>query len=153
MCSLINGHGRVFLCFSSLNCLFWIAHGSGQNNYQWQERTWIIMPWVPAESGNFSLHHSVHTGSGAHPASYPVSTRGSFPGGKAAGEWSWPLTATYCRGQRMCGAIPLIPNTPSWRGAQLKHRDIFTTSGIPTFEWATVVSCHNQKCGCVRLKE
>jgi len=27
----------------------------------------------------------VQTGSGAHPASYPVGTSGSFPGGKAAG--------------------------------------------------------------------
>jgi hypothetical protein len=26
----------------------------------------------------------------------------------------------------MRGAIPPLPNTPSWRGAQLKHRDNFT---------------------------
>jgi hypothetical protein len=26
----------------------------------------------------------------------------------------------------MRGAIPSLPNTPSWRGAQLKHRDNFT---------------------------
>jgi hypothetical protein len=39
----------------------------------------------PAGAGNFSLHHRVQNGSGAHPASYPMSTRGSFPGGKAAG--------------------------------------------------------------------
>jgi hypothetical protein len=26
----------------------------------------------------------------------------------------------------MSGAIPPFPNTPSWRGAQLKHRDSFT---------------------------
>jgi hypothetical protein len=26
----------------------------------------------------------------------------------------------------MSGSIPPIPNTPSWRGAQLKHRDNFT---------------------------
>jgi hypothetical protein len=26
----------------------------------------------------------------------------------------------------MRGAIPALPNTPSWRGAQLKHRDKFT---------------------------
>jgi hypothetical protein len=39
----------------------------------------------PAEAGNFSLHHCVQNSSGAHPASYPMSTRGSFPGGKAAG--------------------------------------------------------------------
>jgi hypothetical protein len=36
-------------------------------------------------AGNFSLHHHVQDGSGAHPASYPMGTRGSFPGGKAAG--------------------------------------------------------------------
>jgi hypothetical protein len=39
----------------------------------------------PAGAGNFSLHHRVHTGSGAHPASYPMGTRGSFPGIKAPG--------------------------------------------------------------------
>jgi hypothetical protein len=32
-----------------------------------------------------ALHHRVQTGSGAHPASYPIDTRGSFPEGKAAG--------------------------------------------------------------------
>jgi hypothetical protein len=39
----------------------------------------------PAGAGNFSLHHRVHNGSGAHLASYPMGTGGSFPGGKAAG--------------------------------------------------------------------
>jgi hypothetical protein len=39
----------------------------------------------PAGAGNFSLHHRVQNGSGAHPASYPIGIRGSFPGGKAAG--------------------------------------------------------------------
>jgi hypothetical protein len=39
----------------------------------------------PAGAGNFPLHHHVQNGSGAHPASYPMSTRGSFPVGKAAG--------------------------------------------------------------------
>jgi hypothetical protein len=41
---------------------------------------------VPAGAGNFSLHHSVQNGSGAHPASYPMVKRGSFPGEKAVGE-------------------------------------------------------------------
>jgi hypothetical protein len=54
----------------------------------------ILDSIVPAEVGNFSLHHRVHNGSGAHPASYPMGTRGSFPGGKAAGAWSWPLNST-----------------------------------------------------------
>jgi hypothetical protein len=48
----------------------------------------------PAGAGNFSLHHRVQTDTGAYPASYPMGTRGSFPGGKAAGLWSWPLTST-----------------------------------------------------------
>jgi hypothetical protein len=47
----------------------------------------------PAGAGNFSLHHHVQNGSGANPASYPMDTRGSFPGGKAAGAWSWPVTS------------------------------------------------------------
>jgi hypothetical protein len=38
-----------------------------------------------AGAGNFSHHHRVQKRSGAHPASYPMGTRCSFPGGKAAG--------------------------------------------------------------------
>jgi hypothetical protein len=40
---------------------------------------------LPVGAGNFSLHHRVQNGSGAHPTSYPMGTRGSFPGGKEAG--------------------------------------------------------------------
>jgi hypothetical protein len=40
---------------------------------------------LPEGAGNFFLHHRVQKGSGAHPASYPMGTRGSFPGGKVAG--------------------------------------------------------------------
>jgi len=35
-------------------------------------------------AGNFCLHHRVQNGSGAHSASYPMGTRGSYPGCKAA---------------------------------------------------------------------
>jgi hypothetical protein len=38
-----------------------------------------------ARAGNFSLRHHIHNGSGAHPASHPMGTRGSFPEGKVAG--------------------------------------------------------------------
>jgi len=31
-------------------------------------------------AGNFYLHHRVENGSGAHPPSYPMGTRGYFPG-------------------------------------------------------------------------
>jgi hypothetical protein len=39
----------------------------------------------PAGAGNFSLHHRVQNGFGAHPASYTMGTRGSFAGGRVAG--------------------------------------------------------------------
>jgi hypothetical protein len=38
----------------------------------------------PAGAGNFSFHYRVQNGSGAHPASYPMGTRGSFPADKVA---------------------------------------------------------------------
>jgi hypothetical protein len=40
---------------------------------------------LPAGAGNFSLHHRVQNGSGAHSASYPMGSRGSFPMDNAAG--------------------------------------------------------------------
>jgi hypothetical protein len=36
----------------------------------------------PEGAGNFSLHHRVQNGSGAHPTSYPMGSRGSFLGVK-----------------------------------------------------------------------
>jgi hypothetical protein len=71
----------------------------------------------PAEAGNFSLHHRVQTGSVAHLASYPMVTGGSFPGGKVAGAWSWPLISIKFRDQRMREAIPPLHSTFSCCGA------------------------------------
>jgi hypothetical protein len=51
----------------------------------------------PAMAGNFSLNHRVQNGFGAHLASCLMDTRSSFPGGKAAGAWSWPLTSIWYR--------------------------------------------------------
>jgi hypothetical protein len=39
----------------------------------------------PITSSNFTLHHRVQIGPGAHPAFYPIDTTSSFPAGKAAG--------------------------------------------------------------------
>jgi len=72
---------------------------------------------VSAGAGNFSVHRRVQKGSGAHPASYPMDTRGSFTGGKAAGAWSWPLTSVKCRGQECVEIYFHSPSTPSWCGA------------------------------------
>jgi hypothetical protein len=48
--------------------------------YSIQTTGWMIRIRLPAEAGNFSLCHCVQIGSGAHPASYPMDTRG-FPTG------------------------------------------------------------------------
>jgi hypothetical protein len=91
----------------------------------------------PVEAGNFSLHHRLQNGSGAHPASYPMGTRGSFSGCKAAGAWSWPLTSIYCRGQRVRGAIPQHPQYAFIAWCLVKHSDNFNftftyTGGVET---------------------
>jgi hypothetical protein len=104
---------------TSLNCEFARAQNT-EMGYGLDDRGSRVR--FPAQAGNFSLCHCVQNGSGAHPASYPMGNCGSFSGGKAAGAWSWPLTFIYRRGQRLSRAIH-SPNTPSWRGAQLKRRN------------------------------
>jgi hypothetical protein len=72
------------------------------------------------------LQLHVLNGSGAHPASYPMGTRGSFPGGKAAGpeaDHSLPSSAEV---KEWVELYLHSPNTPSWCDAQLKHGDNFT---------------------------
>jgi hypothetical protein len=44
---------------------------------------WAIEVRFPIEAEDFSCSLCVQTGSGAHPASYPMGSGGSFPGGKA----------------------------------------------------------------------
>jgi hypothetical protein len=56
----------------------------------------IYTVWKVNRTG-FPRMHLQHD-SGAHPASYPMDTRGSFPGGKVAEAWSWTLTSIQCRG-------------------------------------------------------
>jgi hypothetical protein len=80
----------------------------------------------PAGAGNFSLHHRVQNGSGAQLAFYPMGTRGSFLGVKWPGreaDHSPPSSAEVIEWVEL---YLHSPNTNSWRGAQLKHRDNFT---------------------------
>jgi hypothetical protein len=49
----------------------------------------------------------------------------------------------------MSGAIPALPNKPSWRGAQLKHRDNFTSVYHTTFPNNYFVAYVSQVCGIV----
>jgi hypothetical protein len=43
---------------------------------------WTTGVWSPAGAKDFSSRPCIQTGSGAQPASYPIGTGGSFPGGK-----------------------------------------------------------------------
>jgi len=47
--------------------------------------------WFSVRATTF--RQRVQTGSGAHPASYPAGTWGTYTEGKAAGVWSWQLTS------------------------------------------------------------
>jgi hypothetical protein len=79
---------------------------------------------VPAGAGNFSLHHRIQTGSGTHPASYPMGTRGSLPDGKAVGVWNWPLTPSSAE-VKNTWSYTSTPQHGSRRGTRLKHREKF----------------------------
>jgi hypothetical protein len=74
----------------------------------------------PAVAGNVSLHHRVQNGSGAHPASCPMGTRGSFRGGgvKRQGRETDHLPPSSAEVKNACSykSTP-PPNMSSWRGA------------------------------------
>jgi len=88
------------------NCAFYgfqrIISGSRSSSVSTVTRQRAGRPGFNFRQGQwreFSLCHRVRIGSGAHPASYPMSTGwGGFPGGKEAGTWSWSLTSIYRRG-------------------------------------------------------
>jgi hypothetical protein len=63
----------------------------------------------PAGAGNFSLHHCVQNGSGAHPASCPMGTGVLSLGVKRSGreaDHSYPSSTEV---KKMSGAIPPLP--------------------------------------------
>jgi hypothetical protein len=76
----------------------------------------------PTRSGNFSLHHRVQNGSGAHPASYPVGTRVSFSGGKVRrpGREANHSPPSSAKVKEWAELYLHSLNTLSWHGAQLK---------------------------------
>jgi hypothetical protein len=81
----------------------------------------------PTGAANFSLHHRAQNGSGAHPASYPMDNRGSFPGGGVKRTGREADNSPPSAEVKECLELYLLsPGTPSWRGAQLQHRHNFT---------------------------
>jgi hypothetical protein len=83
-------------------------------------------PGFQAGARDFSLVHNIQTDSGTHPASYPLSTQGSFPTEKGVGVWSWQITSILCQGQEWW-SYTSTPLTSSWHSFSLiKQRDNFT---------------------------
>jgi hypothetical protein len=72
-CDIIN-----IISLIAVNC-----EKYNENNFTMYDRGSRVR--FPAGVGSFSLHHYVQNGPGAHAASYPMGTRGSFLGGKASG--------------------------------------------------------------------
>jgi hypothetical protein len=60
----------------------WVSSGSIVSDYGLDDRA--IGVRFPAEAKDFSSSLCVQTVSGAHPASCPMGTGGTFPGGKSA---------------------------------------------------------------------
>jgi hypothetical protein len=81
--------------------------------------------WPPTNENDqeFFLLHIIQTSSGAHPASYPMGTGGSFPEHKIAREWSWYGDLPQCNRHYQIGAQIREPRCPldsappsnSWR--------------------------------------
>jgi len=86
--------------------------------------------WSPR---NFSLYHRVRTDSAFYPASYPMGTRGSFPGDKVIDAWKLTTHLHLVPRSRMRGAIHPRPQYASmaWCSVKRKHRD------NPTFTFTT----------------
>jgi hypothetical protein len=84
-------------------------------------------------AGNSSLHHRVQNGSGIHPSPIQWVPGALSLGVKRPGREADHLPPSSAE---VKGRVELhlhSPNTPSWHGAQLKHRDKFTFTYLKLF--------------------
>jgi hypothetical protein len=68
---------------------------------------------------NYSMSHIIQTSSGAHPASYPVGTQGSFPGVKWLVREAHTIHLHLVLRSRVHGCIHPLLHTLSWHSASL----------------------------------
>jgi hypothetical protein len=87
------------------------------------DNDWGSRVRFPAEAGNFIFTTASRKKSGAHPASYPMGTRGSFLGVKLPGREADPSSLSSTEVKEWVELYLHSHNTPSCRGAQLKHRN------------------------------
>jgi hypothetical protein len=78
----------------------------------------------PAGAGNFSHRRHVKVGTGTHPASYPMGTRGSLPGGKAAVKLTTNLLLVLR--SKNVWSYTSAPQYAFMEWSLVKHRDNFT---------------------------
>jgi hypothetical protein len=71
----------------------------------------------PPGTGNFYIHYRVQTGYGAHPGSYAMGTRGSFPGVKPPEREADHSPPSSAEVNERVELYHLSPNTSSERGA------------------------------------
>jgi hypothetical protein len=76
LASKVNYGGSLKSVTSILEIMFYVNGGAGIAT------DWTAGVRFPGRAPYLFLLHSVQTGSGAHLASYPMSTEDSFPGGK-----------------------------------------------------------------------
>jgi hypothetical protein len=101
------------------------------NNMRWRIKAvnFIIMQfasWSVFLNSTSKYPHQNSVLKNPHPPSCTMGSRGSFPGGKEAGAWSWSLSPSSDEVREWVELYIESPNTPSWCGAQLKHSDNFT---------------------------
>jgi hypothetical protein len=77
---------------------------------------WTVGVRFTAGARGLYLLHSVQTGSGTHPVSYPMGT-GSLPPGVKRPWLEVDHLPPSSAKDKNGGAIPPLPNTSSWRGA------------------------------------
>jgi hypothetical protein len=80
---------------------------------------------IPGWERNFSLHHSVQTGSWSRQTSYTMGTSSPFAECKSACAWSWPLTFTWCPVQEWLSSTP-TPLYVFMAWYLIKPRDVCT---------------------------
>jgi hypothetical protein len=83
-----------------------------------------------AGADNCSLHHRVQNRSGAHTASYPMGTRGSFPAVKRPGREADPSPPSSSEVENAWSYTSILPNTSSGKicGTELCNVLLFRLS-------------------------
>jgi hypothetical protein len=85
---------------------------------------------IPEGAGNFFFRHRVQTSSGAHPTSYPMGNRGSFPGGTAAGGVKLTTRLHPVPRSENAWSYTSTPQYVFMAWCLVKHRDNFTFTFI-----------------------